>query len=237
MGEILQVFSILFLIVSGLGMSLLIFYSLTNKMLTKDIHVVIAVIVGGIVIAFTLLFFSSVLTDFSKLTLLKSVCRVFGMTTIVISLLSVIAITIIAKDKEPAAMNEDEDEKPKSVVKLLIPASILYVFIGFFFIWYGESLSHPQVLFWFMANGISFVVTAIVALIAIMYDAFNPDIDFNQKYLWYSIGLSISLGIFLFVLYSSNVNDDADTATELLSGIYHGFFTFFDRYFITFGRG
>ena len=191
MGEILQIFSAIFLIVSGIGMVGLIFFSLNRKLLSGDLRVIIGVIIGGLTLAFLFLFLATQLDDFVKISLLRQVCRFYGMTTILISLLSTIAVMIIAKDEES-----------NPVVYILVPAAIVYILVGYFLIWYGDYASDRLILFWFFASGVTFVVVSVVALVALLIDGLSETIDFNKKYLITSIFLAITLGITMFVLYT-----------------------------------
>ena len=187
------------MVISASGMLGLIVFSIVKEQLsTANRLTVVAIIIGGILFAFLFLLVSDVLseTGFNKSDLLKEVCRLYGMMTIFISLFSAIAIIVIAKD----------NSANKNVYTLLVPASILYVAVGYFFIWYGESLSHTLVLFWYMANGTTFVFAGIGAMIILLLDALSSHITFYREYLVVVMILSICLGIALFVTYYFNSN-------------------------------
>lgn len=210
--NILQYFGIIFLTISTLGMIGLIFFSLIKELSIKDRWIVVGVIIGGILIAFLFLLVADLLSDFTKSDLLKDACRLYGVITILISLFSTISISIIAKDNEPNA----------NVTTLLVPASILYIMIGYFFLWYGESLDHPFVLFWFTANGTTFVFAGIGAMTALLIDALSKRIEFKKEYLVISMILSIFLGISLFVFYFLNEPNGQQVGLSHLTQWYKG---------------
>ncbi len=193
MGSIFQYFGVIFLIVSGIAMLGLIFFSLAKELSSSDRLIVVGVIFGGILVAFLFLLVADKLfmESFNKLELLKKVCRGYGMASIFISLFSAIAITIVARDNRPN----------RNVHTLLLPSCIGYVSVGYFFIWYGESLGHPHVLYWYLACGSSFVIAGIVSMVILLLDALSGHVNFYRKYLLISIIVSISLGIVMFISY------------------------------------